>query len=94
MRIRDYVVKPDTHGWIVAKVKTNAKTGEEYEADKKYPGRFDQALRTLLDRMVADGLTDVESLPEAVATVAHLYSVIGRHVDAQSALRTDTGEAR
>lgn len=90
MRIRNYVVRPDTCGWIVARIKKNAKTGEEYEADHKYPGRYDQALRCLLDRMVADGAADVEDLSEAVATVAHLYSTIGRYADAQSAL-TEVG---
>ena len=59
MRIGDYVVRPDGGCWIVANVKTyltGSERGEEYEADVVYPGRFDQALRTLLDRQVRDGL--------------------------------------
>ena len=79
MRIRDYVVRPDANCWIVATMKTyltGSEKGEEYETDVVYPARFDQALRTLLDRMVRDGVEPEGGLEQAVATVAHLYSTI------------------
>ena len=59
MRIGDYVVRPDANCWILATVKTyetGSESGKEYESDVVYPGRFDQALRTLLDRMMREGL--------------------------------------
>lgn len=95
MKIGQFTIRPDTHCWIVAKVKTRDKKDddgnvigtEEYEADRLYPGRYDQALRLCLDLMVRDGIEDSTGLSEAVATVAHLYSTTGRHADAQNALR-------
>ena len=80
LRIGNYVVRPAPNGWIVATVKrfrTGSQRGEEYETDLVYPGRFDQALRTLLDRLVRDGVEPDTSLEEAVATVAYLYATIG-----------------
>ena len=80
LRIGNYMVRPASNGWIVATVKTfrtGSQRGEEYETDLVYPGRFDQALRTLLDRMVRDGLEPDTSLEQAVATVAYLYATIG-----------------
>ncbi len=41
------------------------------------PGHFDQALRTLLDRMVKDRIEPDTSLERAVASVAYLYATIG-----------------
>ena len=81
MRIGEYVLRPDAHCWVVATIKkfrTGSQKGEEYESDVRYPGRFDQALRTLLDRMVRDGLEPDATLVQSVATVAHLYATIGR----------------
>ena len=80
MRIGNYVVRPDANGWIVATVKTfrtGSHKGEEYETDLVYPGRFDQALRTLLDVLVRDGIEPDTSLEQAVTTVAYLYATIG-----------------
>ena len=80
MRVGAYVVRPDAQCWIVATVKTflrGSQKGEEYESDVVYPGHFDQALRTLLDRMVRDGLEPDATLEQAVATVAYLYATIG-----------------
>ncbi len=45
-----------------------------------YPGHYDQALRTLLDRMVKDGIEPDTSLERAVVTVAYLYATIGGRV--------------
>ena len=80
LRIGNYVVRPDANCWIVATVKTRrtgAQKGEEYESDVVYPGRFDQALKTLLDRLVRDGIEPDTSLEQAVASVAYLYATIG-----------------
>ncbi len=80
MRIGDYVVREDTNCWVVATVKTfltGSQKGEEYESDVVYPGHYDQALRTLLDRMVRDGIEPDTSLERAVVTVAYLYATIG-----------------
>ena len=80
LRIGNYVVRRDANCWIVATVKTRrtgAQKGEEYEADVVYPGRFDQALRTLLDLLVRDGIEPNASLEQAVMTVAYLYATIG-----------------
>ena len=80
LRIGNYVVRPAPNGWIVAAVKTfrtGSQRGEEYETDLVYPGRFDQALRTLLDLLVRDGIEPDTSLEQAVATVAFLYATIG-----------------
>ncbi len=83
MRIGDYVVREDTNCWLVATVKTfltGSQKGEEYESDVAYPGQFDQALRTLLDRLVKDGIGPDTTLEQAVATVAYVYATIGRRV--------------
>ncbi len=83
MRIGDYVIRPEPNCWIVATIKTRAtgaQKGEEYESDVVYPARFDQALTTLLDRLVKDGIEPDATLEQAVATVAYLYSTIGRRV--------------
>ena len=81
MRLGNYVVRPDHVGWIVATIKVRGseakQAGEEYETDVVYPSTFAQALSTLLDRMVRDGLDPDASIHEAVATVAHLYAHIG-----------------
>ena len=80
LKIDNYVVRPDANCWIVAKVKTfrtGSQRGEEYETDLVYPGCFDQALRTLLDLLVRDGIEPDTSLEHAVATVAYLYATIG-----------------
>lgn len=80
MRVGKYVVRPDTVGWILATIKKRGpgtkNPGEEYEADIVYPGRFDQALQQLLDRMVKDGLAEDADITKAVATVAHCYATI------------------
>ena len=80
LRIGNYVVRPDANCWIVATLKTHrtgAQQGEEYETDLVHPGRFDQALRTLLDRLVRDGIEPDTSLEQAVTTVAYHYATIG-----------------
>ena len=80
MRIGDYVIRPDANCWIVATIKTRAtgaQKGEEYESDIVYPAHFDQALRTLLDRLVKDGIGPDTTLEQAVVTVAYLYATIG-----------------
>ncbi len=80
MRIGDYVVRPDANCWVVATTKTfltGSQEGEEYESDVVYPARFDQALTTLLDRLVKDGIEPDATLEQAVATVAYLYATIG-----------------
>ena len=68
MRIDDYVVRPDTHCWVVAAIKkfrAGSRKGEEYETDLLvYPGRFDQALRTLL-RPFGEGWDRARYLPGA-----------------------------
>jgi len=46
-----------------------------------YPARFDQALTTLLDRLVRDGIEADATLEQAVATVAYLYATIGGMVE-------------
>ena len=81
MRIGNYVVRPESNCWVVATIKTfrtGSQAGEEYESDVVYPARFDQALRTLQDRMLRDGIEPDVSLKEAVATVAYFYATIGR----------------
>ena len=83
MRIGNYVVRPDSNCWIVAEMRLRTDddgnpTGEEYESGVQYPGRFDQALRNVLDRMARAGITPDDSLSDAVATVAHLYRTIGQ----------------
>ena len=81
MRIGDYVVRPDANCWVVATIKTyltGSQQGEEYESDVVYPGHFDQALRTVLDRMVKNGIEPDTCVERAVATVAYLYATIGR----------------
>lgn len=84
MRVGNHAVRPDNVGWVVVTVKTKGdktkdedERGKEYDADPAYYSRFDQALRTLLDRCVKDEITPTTSLSEAVATVAHLYATIG-----------------
>ncbi len=83
MRIGDYVVRPDGRCWIVATIKTyltGSEKGEEYEADVVYPARFNQALRTLLDRQIRDGLQPEDGLEQAVGRVEHIYAAISDHV--------------
>ncbi len=83
MRIGDYVIRPDANCWIVATIKTRAtgaQKGEEYESDIVYPAHFDQALNTLLDRLVKDGIGPDTTLEQAVATVAYVYATIGSRV--------------
>ena len=73
LRVGSYVVRPDAHGWIVARIKTfltGSRQGEEYEADLVYPGRFDRALKTLLDLLVRDGIEPDTSLSVAKARVS------------------------
>lgn len=81
MRVGNHAVRPDNVGWVVVTVKIKGEdskdAGEEYDSDPAYYARFDQALRTLLDRCVKDEITPTTSLSEAVATVAHLYATIG-----------------
>ena len=80
MRIGNYVIRPDKNCWVVATIKTylaGSQKGEEYESNIVYPAYFDQALRTLPDRQVKDGIEPDTSLVQAVATVAHLYATIG-----------------
>ncbi len=80
MRIGDYVVRPEASCWVVATIKTfltGSKKGEEYESDVVYPGHYDQALRTVLDRQVKNGIEPDTTLEQAVATVAYLYATIG-----------------
>ena len=49
-----------------------------------YPARFDQALKTLLDRLVKDGIEPDATLEQAVATVAYLYATIGSMVESST----------
>ena len=42
-----------------------------------YPARFDQALKTLLDRLVRDGVEPDDSVESAVERVEQIYSMIG-----------------
>ena len=87
MRIGDYVVREDTNCWVVASIKTfltGSQKGEEYESDVVYAGHFDQALRTLLDRMVRDGIKPDTSLERAVATVAYVYATLSSYERAGS----------
>ena len=80
LRIGNYVVRPAPRGWVVATVKafrTGSQRGEEYETDLVYPGHFDQALRTLLDLLVRDGIEPDTSLERAVMAVAFFYAAIG-----------------
>ena len=80
MRIGDYVVRPDANCWIVATIKTfmtGSRKGEEYESNIVYPGSYDQALKTLLDRMVRDEVETDTTLEQAVATIAYLYATVG-----------------
>ncbi len=66
MRIGDYVIRPDANCWVVATIKTfltGSREGEEYESDVVYPAHYDQALKTLLDRLVKDGIE-----PDATAS--------------------------
>ena len=82
LRIGNYVVRPDANCWIVARIKTfltGSRKGQEYESDVVYPRSFDQALKTLLDRLVTDGFEPDTSLEQAVATVAYFYATIGNH---------------
>ena len=79
-----YEIRADDHCWVVETIKVRTadtkktKKGDEYASNTVYPGRFDQACKSLLDRMVRDGLTPHAGLEEAVATVAHLYATIGK----------------
>ena len=77
-----YEIKADQpRGWILCTVRTRSadskRPGEEYLHDIVYPGAFDSTCRSLLDRMMRDGLSPHAGLTEAVATVAHLYATIG-----------------
>ena len=84
MRIGDYVIRPDANCWVVATIKTfltGSKEGEEYESDVVYPARFDQALKTVLDRSVKNRIEPDASLEQAVATVAYIYATIGGMVE-------------
>ena len=84
MRIGDYVIRPDTNCWVVATIKTfltGSRDGEEYESDVVYPARFDQALKTVLDRSVKNRIEPDASLEQAVATVAYIYATIGGMVE-------------
>ena len=77
------MIRPEPNCWIVATIKTRAtgaQKGEEYESEVVYPGHFDQALRTLLDRLVKDGIGPDTTLEQAVATVAYVYATIGSRV--------------
>ena len=44
------------------------------------PARLDQALRTLLDRMVRDGLEPDDSLERAVGRIEHIYVTISDQI--------------
>ena len=79
MRIGNYVVRQDTHCWILATVKvreSGKRKGQEYEFDPVFPGTLPYALEMLLERMVRDGLDPDPTLAETVATVAHCYRTI------------------
>ena len=83
MRIGRYVVRPDGCYWVVATLKTfvtGSRAGQEYEADVVYPARFDQALRTLLDRSMRDAVQPDDTLEQAVGKVEHLYGTIGSRI--------------
>lgn len=76
---RTYELVPEEHSWKVTTIwvrEEGDNVGEEYHHNTVYPGRFDQALRSL-DRMLRDGLEPDADFNDAVATVAHLYRVIG-----------------
>jgi hypothetical protein len=72
MIIGDYVLRPDTYGWVVEK--QTPPVGRPM-----YPATFAQALRRVLDESVRDvaNAGDVARLEAMVATVAHLYATIG-----------------
>ncbi len=77
-----YELTPDNHCWLLSTVKTRADDhekdpGGEYLSNTVFPGSFPAACRSLLDRMMRDGLSPHAGLTEAVATVAHLYATIG-----------------
>ncbi len=46
-----------------------------------YPARYDQALKTVLDRSVKNRIEPDASLEQAVATVAYIYATIGGMVE-------------
>ena len=77
-----YEITPDTLCWQLSTVRVND-AGDEYTHNVVYPGTLPAALRSLLDRMVRDGLEPDADLAETVATVAHLYATIGSGVDGQ-----------
>ena len=80
MKVGSYVVRPDGNCWIVATLKTfitGSRAGQEYETDVVYPARFDGALKTLLDRLVRDGIQPDDTLERAVEKVTLLYEMIG-----------------
>ena len=73
-------MRPEANCWVVATIKTfltGSQEGEEYESDVVYPARFDQALKTVLDRSVKNRIEPDASLEQAVATVAYIYATIG-----------------
>lgn len=68
VKIRDTMSDPELAG---------TGPGGEYLSNTVFPGTFPAACRSLLDRMMRDGLSPHAGLTEAVATVAHLYATIG-----------------
>lgn len=79
-----YQIRADDHCWIVETIKVRTedtkrtKKGDEYASNVVYPGRFDQACQSLLDRMMRDGLEPHANLEVAVATVSRFYTTIGK----------------
>ncbi len=93
MRIGRYVVRPDGCYWVVATLKTfvtGSRAGQEYESDIVYPARFDQALRTLLDRSMRDAVQPDDTLEQAVGKVEQMYATIGSRIQEDSVARSLT----
>ena len=65
-----YEVRADQpRGWILSTVRTRGEEskqpGTEYMHDTVFPGAFDATCRSLLDRMMRDGLSPHADLTEA-----------------------------
>ena len=88
---RTYELLPDDLCWEVCEITISPKHGTEIKSGRQYPGRFDQALQLLMDRMLRDGLGVTAELNEAVATVAHLHRVIMDSVADEGWLRRRGG---
>ena len=70
---------------MVSEIKVS-ENGVEHTKNPTYYGRFDQALRRLLDRTIAAGLPEDADLKEAVRVVASAFATIA---DAARANQTE-----